>query len=185
MRCSRFASALLAAGLVVGGGGNAAPTSQQATARAGASGFDAQRLAIRGGTPQTKIDPRLSRRQGPVDVWVSLSDPALAAYKSARLAQLGAEMQTRRSAPEAQGAVASSTLAAERALQGELRSHRAMLLNKQAGAMSALQGLGARELGRVHVAHNALAVTVDASALPTIARLPGVVKVRPVIHYQR
>ena len=31
------------------------------------------------------------------------------------------------------------------------------------------RGLGARELGRVHVAHNAIAVTVDASALPAIS----------------
>jgi minor extracellular serine protease Vpr len=184
MRCSRFASALLAAGLVVGGGGNAATTSQQATARDGASGFDAQRLAIRGGTPQTKIDPRLSHRRGPVDVWVSLSDPAVAEYKSARLAQVGAEMQTRRAERAAQSAAPSSTLAAEQALQGELRSYRGALLNKQREVMNALQALGARELGRVHVAHNALAVTVDASSLPAVAQIPGVRRVRPVINYQ-
>jgi subtilisin family serine protease len=36
----------------------------------------------------------------------------------------------------------------------------------------------------VHVAHNAIAVTVDASALPAIRQMPGVAAVRPVINYR-
>ena len=69
-------------------------------------------------------------------------------------------------------------------MQGELRSHRARLLENQSVALNSLLGLGARELGRVHVAHNAIAVTVDASALPAIRQLPGVIAVRPVINYR-
>ncbi|MGH8179183.1 MAG: S8 family serine peptidase, partial [Steroidobacter sp.] len=184
MRRSLFASSALAAGLFIacGGFGNAA-SSQQGT-RTANSASDLQRLLIKDGPRTASVDPRLTSRTGPVDIWVSLSDPALATYKSARLEQLGAAMQTRRSEREAQAAAPSSILTAETALQGELRSHRASLLDKQSEVMNALQGLGARELGRVHVAHNAVAVTVDASALPSIRQLPGVVKVRPVIHYR-
>ena len=185
MRRSLFAGSALAAGLFIacGGLGNAASAPQGA--RGANSASDLQRLLIKGGALQTTVDPRLSRRRGPVDVWVSLSDPSLAAYKSERLAQLGIEMQTRGAAKEAQGERAAATRVAEKNLQGELQSHRAALLNKQTEVMNALQGLGARELGRVHVAHNAVAVTVDASALPAIANMQGVTKVRPVIHYER
>jgi hypothetical protein len=43
--------------------------------------------------------------------------------------------------------------------------------------------MGARELGRVETAHNAIAVRIDASQLARVAALPGVQRVRPVIHY--
>jgi hypothetical protein len=36
----------------------------------------------------------------------------------------------------------------------------------------------------VQVAHNAIAVTIDAARLPDLAKMPGVVRVRPVIHYE-
>jgi minor extracellular serine protease Vpr len=184
MRRSLFASSALAAGLFIacGGLGNAASPSQGVRTTNSAS--DLQRLLIKGAAKQPLIDARLKGRTGPVDVWVSFADPALATYKSVRLEQLGASMQSRRSTRQAEAAAPTSKLAAETALQGEMRSHRALLLDKQSAAMSSLQGLGARELGRVHVAHNAIAVTVDASALPAIRQLPGVTTVRPVIHYQ-
>ncbi|HEX3141242.1 MAG TPA: S8 family serine peptidase, partial [Rhizobacter sp.] len=54
----------------------------------------------------------------------------------------------------------------------------------QAAAASRLSSLGAVELGRVHVAHNAIAVRVDASRLKAIAALPGVTKVRRVVHHE-
>jgi subtilisin family serine protease len=50
--------------------------------------------------------------------------------------------------------------------------------------MSQLRGMGARELARVHVAHNAVAVRVQAQSLSTIAALPGVAMVRPVLNYE-
>lgn len=184
MRRSLFASSALAAGLFIacGGLGNAAPSPQGL--RTANSASDLQRLLIKGAAKQALIDARLTGRTGPIDVWISLSDPALATYKSVRLEQLGASMQSRRSTRQTQAAAPSSKLAAETALQSEMRSHRALLLDKQSAAMNSLQGLGARELGRVHVAHNAIAVTVDASALPAIRQLPGVTTIRPVIHYR-
>jgi minor extracellular serine protease Vpr len=184
MRRSLFASSALAAGLFIACGGLGNAASAQHGTRAANSAADLQQLLIKGGARQALIDARLTGRTGPVDIWVALSDPALATYKSLRLEQLGASMQPRRSTRQAQVTAQSSTLAAETAVQGELRSHRALLLEKQSAAMNSLQGLGARELGRVHVAHNAIAVTVDASALPAIRQLPGVTTVRPVVNYR-
>lgn len=184
MRRSLFASTALAAGLFIACGGLGNAASSQQGVRSVNSASDLQRLLIKGGAKQALIDARLAGRTGPVDVWVAFSDPALATYKSVRLEQLGASMQSRRSTRQAQAAAPSSKVAAETALQSEMRSHRALLLEKQSAAMNSLQGFGARELGRVHVAHNAIAVTVDASALPAIRQLPGVTTIRPVIHYR-
>jgi minor extracellular serine protease Vpr len=184
MRRSLFASSALATGLFIACGGLGNAASSQHGTRTANSAADLQQLLIKGGQRQALIDARLTGRTGPVDIWVSLSDPALATYKSTRLEQLGASMQPRRSTREAQVAAPSSMLSAETAVRDELRAHRALLLERQSAALNSLQGLGARELGRVHVAHNAIAVTVDASELPAIRQLPGVITVRPVINYR-
>lgn len=183
MRRSLSVTTLIAVSALVMGGGLTSDAGAQST-RGVNSSSDLQRLLISGGFKQAFIDPRLTSRTGPVDVWVSLADPAVATYKAARLAQLGASMQGRRITQQSQPGAPSAALSSEAALQGELRSHRAALLGRQSALMNALQGLGASELGRVHVAHNAVAVRVDASALQTIRQLPGVAKIRPVLHYQ-
>ena len=98
MRRSLFASSVLAAGLFIACNGVGDAASTKAVTRGANSAADLKRLLIKGGAPQATVDPRLTGRTGPVDIWVSLSDPALATYKTARLEQLGATMQMRRGA---------------------------------------------------------------------------------------
>jgi subtilisin family serine protease len=69
-------------------------------------------------------------------------------------------------------------------VKDKVRSQKQVILAKQNDLMSQLRGLGATELARVHVAHNAVAIRVDAANLQAIAALPGVAKVRPVITYE-
>ena len=68
----------------------------------------------------------------------------------------------------------------ERTQKRALATHRDVLRARQGDMMNQLRGYGAQELGRVHVAHNAIAVKVDATSLKAISQLSGVVKVRPV-----
>ena len=60
----------------------------------------------------------------------------------------------------------------------------AQIKQKQDAVMSQVAALGGVELGRVSKAHNALAVSVDASALQAIHGISGVVAVRPLADYQ-
>lgn len=164
--------------------------------------------SLRGGhtTGSSKIDPRLLRSRGAVEVWVTLEQPAPAAVSAQRAADLGlaagAGMREAR-ARAAQKNAEKDTPAATRkaaapldanpdaaATQGALEVVRSQVLAQhqrvkaqQGDVAGRLQALGARELGRVNVAHNAIAVQVDASALPALTSLPGVAKVRPVLHY--
>ena len=138
-------------------------------------------LAVPSGTSSAALDPRLTRAKGQVSVWVSLSDPSVAAYQSARMTALGAVMQPRAlGAPDRVRALSAT----EHAQRSQLSAHRAALNARQDGVFAQLHGMGARELARVQVAHNAIAVDVDAASLKSIALLPGVVKVRPVLHYE-
>ncbi len=165
------------------GGGSAPPDSstsaasrsdRSATSRLGS-------LALPGGAQSTRLDPRLARAKGQVNVWVSLSDPSVAAHQSGRMSALGAEMQPRALAAPDRARALSAT---EQAQRSELSAHRAGLTAKQDTLFGQLQGMGAQELARVQVAHNAVAVNVDAASLSTIALLPGVAKVRPVLNYR-
>ena len=60
----------------------------------------------------------------------------------------------------------------------------AQLKQKQDGVMAQVTALGGTELGRVSKGHNALAVSIDASALQAIHGITGVVAVRPLADYQ-
>jgi subtilisin family serine protease len=60
----------------------------------------------------------------------------------------------------------------------------AQLKQKQDAVMAQITALGGTELGRVSKAHNALAVSIDASALQAIHGITGVVAVRPLADYQ-
>ncbi len=60
----------------------------------------------------------------------------------------------------------------------------AQLKQKQDAVMAQVAALGGTELGRVSKAHNAIAVSVDASALQAIHGISGVVAVRPLADYQ-
>ncbi len=138
-------------------------------------------LAAPAGAGTSKVDSRLARARGSVQVWVSLDDTSVASYKAAELEAQGVDMQSRGLAG---ASVARLPDAADTALKARARSHRDTLRGKQDTLMSQLRGMGATELGRVQVAHNAVAVSVDAASLAAIAQLPGVARVRPVIHYE-
>jgi len=51
---------------------------------------------------------------------------------------------------------------------------------QQQAVMAALKALGAVELGRVSMARNAIAVSIDEAKLPEVKRLSGVRSVSPV-----
>jgi subtilisin family serine protease len=179
-----FMLAAAAAALAACGGGDpdAASQGRESPSAKRAPTVDArlQRLALPAGAVTSAVDPRLARAKGPVRVWVSLDDASVASFKAAQLEAQGSDMQAR--------SIGSTSLvrapdAAEVALKRSVSSHREIVRGKQDSLMGQLRGMGATELARVQLAHNAVAVTVDAGSLASIARLPGVAKVRPVINY--
>lgn len=185
MHCSlRHAATAAAVFLAACGGGADSPdaTSRDAAAAAATPApTHAQRLALPGSAATAAVDGRLAKLKGPTDVWVTLDAPSVAAYKSERLQAMGAERQMRALGTVAREAPSSST----QALRQAARSHRDSLRVRQEGLMNQLRAVGAKELGRVTVAHNAVAVRVDASNLKQIAAMPGVLAVRPVLHYEK
>ena len=60
----------------------------------------------------------------------------------------------------------------------------AQIKQKQDAVMAQVAALGGVELGRASKAHNALAVSVDASSLQSIHGISGVLAVRPLADYQ-
>jgi minor extracellular serine protease Vpr len=180
-RLVRYALTGAAFAVLAACGGGSSPPADEAqslapTTRAAA----ATRLRVEGGQARTVLDPRLLRLKGPQRVWVTMSEPSLAAFKSSQLEAAGLEMQSRSLGVKPNARILS---AAERTQQTALMAHRDNLRARQNDMMSQLRGMGAQELGRVHVAHNAVAIKIDASSLTAIAQLSGVAKVRPVIDY--
>ena len=110
----------------------------------------------------TKIAAGLRSASGPVDVWVELAQPAPAVRQSAKL-----------------------DVAGEKLTGTEARAARSEVRTQQSAAIGSFNSLGAQVLGRVELAHNLIAVRIDASQLKSIASVPGVVKVDPVLHYER
>ena len=163
-----------------GGGGGSGPTESDADKAplADPSSRSAQSLSLPGGSIAGVLDKQLAGATGTVDVWVTLSDAPVAAVAST-LANSALAAGDRE---QTQGLRALR--AAPQAMRDALRAHRAGLMSRQAAAATRLSGLGAVELGRVHMAHNAIAVRVDASQLKAIAALPGVTKVRRVVHHE-
>ncbi|MGY4831788.1 S8 family serine peptidase [Sphaerotilaceae bacterium SBD11-9] len=161
-----------------GGGSGPAESDADKAPLADPSARSVGSLSLPGGAQSGVLDKQLASARGSVDVWVTLSDASVAAAATTLAASTLAtgereqakSMQALRAAPEG--------------VRTALRSHRAALMSSQSAAASRLQALGAVELGRVHVAHNAIAVRVDASQLKAIAALPGVAKVRRVVHHE-
>ena len=166
-------------------GGGSSPTTESNGPTATKSGNSAASrmsgLTLSSGNRAAVLDPRLARAKGQVAVWVSLTEPSVAAFQSTRMSALGAEMQPRALAIPQRARALSAT---EQVQRNELSAHRASLRATQDVMSAQLLGMGAEELARVQVAHNAVAIKVDAAALRTIALLPGVAKVRPVLQYQ-
>lgn len=174
-----FAAALAACG---GGSEPDAGSRQTLAARSGgASSERLQMLAAPAVAANPVLDPRLSRARGPIRVWVSLEGASVVSYKADELAARGEDMQARKLGGST---VQRADSAGDAALKGKLRAHRQGLRGKQDALLDQLRGMGAKEIARVQMAHNAVAVRVDASSLPAIAQLPGVLKVRPVLNYE-
>lgn len=173
----RSVGVIALATLAACGGGSDTTASREAPSARGAQNTRLASLSTGAVVaPPDVLDTRLQRARGPVRVWVSLADESVASFKATELAAQGVDMQSRRASGGAG--------AAEQALKGRARAHRDALRGKQESLMGQLRGMGAKELGRVQVAHNAVAVTVDAASLAAIAKLSGVVKVRPVVNYE-
>ena len=162
-------------------GGGATPPEQITTSKAESAGARLSGLSLPNGSRTAVLDPRLARAKGEVSVWVSLTEPSVAAFQSARMAALGADMQPRALGAPSRARALSAT---EQAQRSELSAHRAALRTRQDAISAQLRGMGASELARVQVAHNAVAIKVNAASLQAISLLPGVVKVRPVLQYQ-
>ena len=60
-----------------------------------------------------------------------------------------------------------------------------LVMKQQQDVLAGLKALGAVELGRVSVARNAIAVSIDASKLPEVKQLSGVRSVTPVRDVRR
>jgi len=137
---------------------------------------DVSRLALPGGpvtvdaTPRvslpqalvaSKVDPSLAGAQGTVEVWVKLAGPSVAAAN-------GDNAKTR-------GGLLSKE---------QRQAYRETLDREHDQLAGAARALGGRELGRVARAHNAVAVSIDASRLAELAARPGVEQIRPVMNYE-
>ena len=180
-RCALSGSALA---VLAACGGSAPPLedSALATAAPDAAAKRASSLRVDGsGVVQHVLDSRLLRAEGPQRVWVTLGEPSLAAVKTAQLQALGQDMNARSLGSTGREQILSAT---ERDQKSALANHRTALRARQNDMLNQLRGYGAQELGRVQVAHNAIAVRVDATSLKAISQLSGVVKVRPVIDYK-
>lgn len=176
-RISWSAMALASAALLVAcGGANETVSSQSAAG-------EQRALAARVPTPgpavnATSVDRRLRHASGPIDVWITLDQDSLARTR----AVLAERMPLKRMRAQA----ADGSLRREAAaVAAAMSAQRATVLAQQAATASRLTAMGAKILAQVTVAHNAIAVTVDAGQLRTIGALPGVVRVRPVIHYEK
>jgi len=165
-----------------------APVQQDTLRSVDLSKYDVQRLALPDsmrGVGGSKIDPRLVLSHGEVEVWITLDQAPAATVGAQRAAELGLMQGSgwRELRTDAARKSAGSMATLDQ-LKAEVRSQRERVHVQQADLAGRLAALGARELGRVSVAHNAMALSVDAAALPALARLPGVTRVRPVMHYE-
>lgn len=154
-------------------GNNSGPPVPEAYDAPGRPQVTDTRVATPPGATIDRIDFRLRSARGPVDVWVSLDQDSVAAAQAAAASAAG--LETAR-------VFANSTTAA--AMKRVAVNQRTRIKAMQASMASNLAGFGAHELARVQVAHNAIAVRIDAGQLPMVAALPGVANVRPVLNYE-
>lgn len=159
--------------LVACGGGDssgAAPgDGSQAGAQQAASSY---RTAAPEGVVASRIDARLRGAQGQVRVWVSLEQNSVAAQRAA-LAEADVSLASDRMA-----------IKSASALRAGVSAHKLRISETQGALSGQLSALGGKELARVQTAHNAIAVSIDASQLTQVASLSGVAKVRPVMNYE-
>jgi subtilisin family serine protease len=132
--------------------------------------------------PEAAVDSRLRRASGPVDVWVALDQNSLARARAMLAESTGVARKRAQASTSGEGKAAASAEPAS--IAAAMTAQRAAIRAQQTAMAASLSGLGAKELARVSVAHNAIAITVDAERIAEIAKMPGVRSVRPVIHYE-
>lgn len=175
-RISSRVLALSAAALLAACGGGR----QEAAAPAAAGESRLASLQPVGGgvtAAGARVDGRLRNARGKVDVWVSLDAASLASTRAA-LAAAGMP-RVRALSARGEGRVEAA------AVRTAMAQQRSTIQAQQNSVASSLKALGAVELARVSVATNAIAVSIDASQLRAIGTLPGVHRVRPVVHYEK
>ena len=131
------------------------------------------RVAAPEGSVINRLDSRLRGARGQVDVWVSLEQNSVAGQRAA-LAEASAVAATD----------SATSIKSLGALRQGVADHRQRIADSQAALANHIASLGGREITRVQVAHNAIAVRIDAARLTELATMPGVAKVRPVINYE-
>ena len=145
-----------------GGGDSPGAASGDASQAAAASATGtAYRIPAPDGATASRIDARLRGAQGQVRVWVSLEQNSVAAQRAALA--------------EADAVLASDRMAIKSAasLRAGVAEHRLRIRDAQGALASQLGALGGKELARVQNAHNAIAVSIDASQLERVAALSG------------
>ena len=178
----RIATLIAAAALLNACGGGSeqvepqASASPSATASASATASISRspyRVMAPADVVVSRVDQRLRGTSGQIDVWVSLQQNSVAAERAALVENSGMA--------SAQGGELAKAMTAVRKAAAD---HRQRITEAQAALAGGIAAVGGRELARVQVAHNAIAVRIDASQLTQLASLSGVAKVRPVLNYE-
>lgn len=121
---------------------------------------DVSQLAFPGGPAPANAIPQGFRTVGAIQVVVQLSDPSLAAAVGRNGKQTGGRLNP-----------------------GQQRAYLDQLTQKQEALLAQIRNMGGRDVGRVSKAHNALIITIDASQVPALRALTGVLTVRPLHDY--
>ncbi|MCU0494294.1 MAG: S8 family serine peptidase, partial [Chloroflexaceae bacterium] len=129
------------------------------TAQVDGSGFSTSTQ-----TAQDVLDNRLLGAMGTVEVVVRLGDAPLTQALRAR--------------------ATNERTAASSMSRDQQQAYVADLERDQDGLLAQMQSLGAKEIGRLTHALNAVILSVDAAQLPTIAGMAGVTSVNPLVHYE-
>ena len=131
------------------------------------------RVAAPQGIVTNRIDSRLRGRSGEVEVWVTLDQNSVAAQRAALAETSGIAT-----------AEGGELVKSMRAVKQGASQHKQRVSESQSALAASIAALGGREQARVQIAHNAIAVRIDASQLTQLASLQGVAKVRPVLNYE-
>lgn len=169
MAVSAAAWLLVACG---GGGTDSGGVTERTQSASVDSAVNGHRVAAAGTATASRIDPRLRAASGPVTVWVSLDQNSLAAQRVALAETAGLASRD------------GGGLKKEASLRDGVKIHRQRVEATQASLVAQLKALGGTEVARVKVAHNAVAIRIDAAQLAQVASLQGVRAVRPVVNYE-
>lgn len=169
MAVSAAAWLLVACG---GGGTDSGGTTEQIQSASLSGTASGHRVAVDSAVSASRLDPSLRTANGPVTVWVSLDQNSLVAQRVALAERAGLASRD------------GSGLKGEESLRDGVRSHRQRVSSTQAALVEQLKSLGGVEVARVQIAHNAVAISIDAAQLQKVASLQGVLAVRPVVNYE-